>query len=723
MALTAAIALFAPVTAEALIEPVIPGQPAVASAQAIINVADLRDDSPPQGEREAPYLSTPMDLPVTDPETANPSTSEPPPDSDPQPDSPAAAFGFQAIGDNNTAIPPDTHGAVGPSHLMTTLNSEMRIQTRAGSVLSTFSLDSFWSSLGVTDIFDPKILYDPYGSRWMTTAMAERNSAASSVLIAASAGTDPTATWSLYRFDADSADTDWADYPSMGFNKDWIVVSVNMFANSNNAFKGTKTFTFSKASLYSGGTATATIFTLIGYGGTHVPAITHDSSLSTIYLLNNWNGDSVGSGYLRMYTITGLVGSETLSVGSFVSTPNPWASSPPSGADFAPQSGATEKVQNNDARIQNVVYRNGYLWTTHTVFLPAFSPTRSAAQWWQISTSASVVQFGRVEDTAGAKFFAFPSIAVNAHNDVLLGYSRFSASQFVSANYSFRNASTPANTMLADTVLKAGEAKYHKTYSGTRNRWGDYSNTVVDPTNDTDFWTIQEYAWTPGGGLDRWSTWWGGIVLSPAAAASPASLSFGTVGISVTSSSQTATLTNSGNGPLSISSIAIAGTHPADFVITSNTCGAKLLAGTSCAVNVAFSPTAAGSRSASLAFYTDAAGSPHTVGLSGTGVVDTAPPSSSFTTPNGSVRIYPIHSIFGISTDDISGVASVAVTYTSLIGSATTVIATLSCSTPTSCLWSAPVPILPGTYTARAKATDNSGKVESPGPTITIYVI
>ena len=26
------------------------------------------------------------------------------------------------------------------------------------------------------------------------------------------------------------------------------------------------------------------------------------------------------------------------------------------------------------------------------------------------------------------------------------------------------------------------------------NRWGDYSSTVVDPVNDTDFWTVQEYA-------------------------------------------------------------------------------------------------------------------------------------------------------------------------------------------------------------------------------------
>jgi hypothetical protein len=71
--------------------------------------------------------------------------------------------------------------------------------------------------------------------------------------------------------------------------------------------------------------------------------------------------------------------------------------------------------------------------------------------------------------------------------------------------------------MRADVVLKAGEAKYYKTYGGTRNRWGDFSYTMVDPVNDVDFWTIQEYAWTPGGGYDRWSTWWGRIIPPPLA--------------------------------------------------------------------------------------------------------------------------------------------------------------------------------------------------------------
>ena len=52
-------------------------------------------------------------------------------------------------------------------------------------------------------------------------------------------------------------------------------------------------------------------------------------------------------------------------------------------------------------------------------------------------------------------------------------------------------------------MLRAGDGAYFKTFSGTENRWGDYSATVVDPVNDTDFWTIQEYAANPVGNPDQ----------------------------------------------------------------------------------------------------------------------------------------------------------------------------------------------------------------------------
>jgi len=88
-------------------------------------------------------------------------------------------------------------------------------------------------------------------------------------------------------------------------------------------------------------------------------------------------------------------------------------------------------------------------------------------------------------------------------------------SQYASANYAFRANNDPLNILDNDTVYKAGLAPYNKTFGTTRNRWGDYSNTIVDPANDTDMWTLQEYAALPRGGSDRWGTWWGQLIAPP----------------------------------------------------------------------------------------------------------------------------------------------------------------------------------------------------------------
>ena len=85
----------------------------------------------------------------------------------------AALIGFPGLGDNNTSIPPDDDGAVGPANLVVALNSQIEIQTRTGTPISTVSTLSFWSSLGVGSITDPRVIYDPYGQRWVIVFVRE----------------------------------------------------------------------------------------------------------------------------------------------------------------------------------------------------------------------------------------------------------------------------------------------------------------------------------------------------------------------------------------------------------------------------------------------------------------------------------------------------------------------------------------------------------------------
>ena len=112
------------------------------------------------------------------------------------------------------------------------------------------------------------------------------------------------------------------------------------------------------------------------------------------------------------------------------------------------------------------------------------------------------------------------------------------------------------------------------------------------------------------------------------ASVSPTSLSFGNQAIDTTSTVKTVTLTSAGTSSLVLSSIAIAGANKGDFAQTNN-CPATLAPGKKCTVNVTFTPSQLGSRSASLTFTDDAAGSPQTVALTGKGVAQaTVSPTS-----------------------------------------------------------------------------------------------
>ena len=115
---------------------------------------------------------------------------------------------------------------------------------------------------------------------------------------------------------------------------------------------------------------------------------------------------------MRVSTINGAVGSEVLTLGvAFPSTPNPWREF--AAANFAPQAGSAQKIATDDARIYSVVYRNGSLWATHTVFYPAAGPTRSSIQAWELdATSFAVKQRMTIDDTTGQNFHAYPSLAV-----------------------------------------------------------------------------------------------------------------------------------------------------------------------------------------------------------------------------------------------------------------------------------------------------------------------
>jgi mono/diheme cytochrome c family protein len=97
----------------------------------------------------------------------------------------------------------------------------------------------------------------------------------------------------------------------------------------------------------------------------------------------------------------------------------------------------------------------------------------------------------------------------------------------------------------------------------------------------------------------------------------PSSLDFGSQSVGTQGAPLQVTVTNSGGAAVTVSSVG--SSDAAEFPITSSSCAGTLASGTACAFSIEFSPTLAGSRSATLSVVSSGIGSPQSIALSGIG--------------------------------------------------------------------------------------------------------
>ncbi|MGH9432442.1 MAG: SBBP repeat-containing protein, partial [Terriglobia bacterium] len=156
---------------------------------------------------------------------------------------------------------------------------------------------------------------------------------------------------------------------------------------------------------------------------------------------------------------------------------------------------------------------------------------------------------------------------------------------------------------------------------------GSGNQYLTGPTNSTDFPQVNQISGACNGtcGTNGKGDAFVTKISSsgtPIVSLSPTSLTFGPQGVQVPNFPQTVTLTNTGQLPLSITSIAITGQNSGDFLqanncpISPNTLGP----GDNCTITVIFAPTGAGTLNADVSITDNAPGSPQNVPLTGVGV-------------------------------------------------------------------------------------------------------
>lgn len=123
-------------------------------------------------------------------------------------------------------------------------------------MLQTNTLRQFWTSTNIATfaaVNDPRVVYDPYEHRWIATAMSDPGTTNSTVLIGVSLTSNPTNGWNLRQVKADTNNLRWADYPTLGFNKSWIVVQANILSIGTNLLPAhSHIYVFDKTNLYAG---------------------------------------------------------------------------------------------------------------------------------------------------------------------------------------------------------------------------------------------------------------------------------------------------------------------------------------------------------------------------------------------------------------------------------------------------------------------------------------
>jgi hypothetical protein len=400
--------------------------------------------------------------------------------------------------------PPDPNLAVGPEHVVVTVNMAIAFYDRDGNEQFIANLDEtgdpgFFEDIGAGGFtFDPKCFYDASIDRFVVLALEVYQDANEGwMTIAISDDSDPNGIWYKYRtwcvVTVDGSEY-WPDYPGFGYDSNSFYVTCNLFG-FNGGFAGTVYRRYPKAAMLSGSPILFQDFLDGGSASVQV-AQCLDPRNAPLFI------SRAGSSRIKIQSLKNDTIPPQL-VTAEVDVPN--AESP---NQSAPNLGGGD-LSTLDGRIMNVTWNDSGLWTAHAV---RGTDDNTKSRWYHIDTNEFPIgtpvlaESGDV-DLGSDVFTFFPAIAVNRYGDAAMVFAKSLASEYASIQATARRSGDPAGTMGAPVQLAQGNA-------GTEGRWGDYFDIAVDPLDNSTFWIVGEYVQEFDNGDKGWQTWIGTIEVS-----------------------------------------------------------------------------------------------------------------------------------------------------------------------------------------------------------------
>ncbi|HTB05895.1 MAG TPA: T9SS type A sorting domain-containing protein [Bacteroidia bacterium] len=407
---------------------------------------------------------------------------------------PAPIENFDGQQSSQGYLPLDDNGMVGPNDFVQTVNSDYQVFSKTGSALTTSALLSALFP-GSGDQGDPVTIYDKFADRWIIEEFD--GSCYCTMMFAVSKTSDPTGAYYIYKFTPDASD--FADYPKYTVWADGYYQTCNC--------QNDKVVVYERAKMLVGDPTAG--FISIPWtnpntgGGFYCPMTLNADGALPPYgspnFLFYYTSASWGSPWKDQIVIDKITANWTAKTGSWAAyqTLNTTAVNDVFNASID-QKGATGSLDPLDGFFS---YRIPYMrWGTYNsavmVSTVNTSTTKSVAglRWYELRQDTTTKQWSIYQSSTYAPADGLSrwnaSIAMNNNGDIAMGFTASSSTAYTSVRYTGRKSCDALNTMTVAEQTAVTSTSSDLSGSG---RWGDYSNTSVDPTDGVTFWSTNMY--------------------------------------------------------------------------------------------------------------------------------------------------------------------------------------------------------------------------------------
>lgn len=398
---------------------------------------------------------------------------------------------FSGVSNGETgSVPPDPSGAAGPDHYVQMVNTAFKIFNKEGDVLyGPSTLGSIWDN-GVND-GDPIVMYDRFAERWF---LSQFEVSGNKLLVAVSETEDPLGSYYTYEFPL----TSFPDYPKYSIWSDGYYVTANK--------SGEKCFVLEREKMIDGDPDAQ----IVGFG---IPSLETNGFFSMLPAHADMSLPAEGTpGYLFYFQDDGWggVSEDQIKIWEITvdweDTDNSEITDPfelpvsPFDSEFTTAWDDIEQPngQHLDAVPGAFMYMAQYTqWSGHNTIMlnhavDVDGTNHAGIRWYELRKNNNggdwyVYQEGTYAPDEHSRWMG--SMAMDYQGNIGLAYSIASTELHASLRYTGRYAGDPLGEMtVEEQVIVDGTSSQ----TGT-NRFGDYAQLTLDPTDNGTFWFTGEY--------------------------------------------------------------------------------------------------------------------------------------------------------------------------------------------------------------------------------------